>query len=218
MFAYAMELGVRAVMFYQEQVERERTGGRKVYRTRNEDKTARILEKKEKKTGAERRRVRNRGVARNSDRDGNSFDTVIFVPYTVGGELTKRFKKKAEELGVDVKFVERSGYILQNQLDSCGRSECFPCSNEGGGDCEKRGAAYEIVCEEEECQEVVVRYDGETGRNGFTRGREHMRGYTKFEKKNTYQTCQRVTWQQEGCQVQEESGPHLREVQLDEKD
>ena len=85
----------------------------------------------------------------------------IFVPYTENEELVKRFKKKAKGSGIDVVFIERTGYSIQNQLeradpyeeDSCER-ECFPCEEEGGGlKCEMRGAGYDIICKA--CVEVV---------------------------------------------------------------
>ena len=55
----------------------------------------------------------------------------------------------------------------------CGRAECFPCST-GWGKCEKNGAGSRIVCLT--CQEAgkCTVYEGETGRNGFTRGSEHL--------------------------------------------
>ena len=108
----------------------------------------------------------------------------VFVPYTENEELLKRFKKRAEGSGVDVVFIERTGYSIQNQLekadpyeeDNCGREDCFPCEEEGGGlRCEKRGAGYDIICKA--CVEVEARYSGQTGRNCYVRGREHLKGY-----------------------------------------
>ena len=62
----------------------------------------------------------------------------------------------------------------------CGRT-CFPCEHEGQGDCEKRGAGYTIECGHVGCS---GRYDGETGRNAFTRGGDHVRGYRRREPGN----------------------------------
>ena len=55
----------------------------------------------------------------------------------------------------------------------CGRDECFPCSTRVGM-CEKNGAGYLVRCET--CQRAgrLSTYAGETGRNGFSRGREHL--------------------------------------------
>ena len=115
----------------------------------------------------------------------------IFVPYTENEGLLKRFKKRAEGSGIEVVFIERTGYSLQNQLEmadpyeeeNCGRGDCFPCKEEGGGSrCERRGAGYDIICKS--CVEVVARYSGQTGRNCYVRGKEHLRGYANRKEGN----------------------------------
>ena len=91
-----------------------------------------------------------------------------------------------------VKFIEKSGHSLQNQLekadpfrgDTCGREDCFSCQQEGGGDCESRGCVYEILCQEDSCRDRVPRYDGESGRNCYTRSLEHARGYRNGARDN----------------------------------
>ena len=83
------------------------------------------------------------------------------------------------------KFIETSGYSLQNLLEksdpfrgpTCGREKCFPCQSEGKGDCEGRGGAYAIFCCEPECVKKKVRYDGETGLNCYCRGLDHLQAY-----------------------------------------
>ena len=47
--------------------------------------------------------------------------------------------------------------------------------------CERRGAGY-VICGS--CVEVEARYSGETGRNCYVRGREHMRGYINKKEGN----------------------------------
>ena len=69
---------------------------------------------------------------------------MIKVPYTHDSELLKRFQKIEKKHGMNVEFVEQSGYSLQNLLekadpfakDTCGREDCFPCRQEGGGKCQ----------------------------------------------------------------------------------
>ena len=60
----------------------------------------------------------------------------------------------------------------------CGRKECFICRGEKGGmrQCMKEGVLYNITCEECKAQEKKAEYWGETGRDGFTRGGEHLKG------------------------------------------
>ena len=55
---------------------------------------------------------------------------------------------------------------------SCGRDKCFPCRREKGGDCSKESVCYTLWCEL--CGEGVAEYKGETGRNGYTSGPEHL--------------------------------------------
>jgi hypothetical protein len=95
-------------------------------------------------------------------------------------------------MGMPVRFVEKSGYSLQNMLEqanpfkseTCGRVLCFPCQSERGGDCEKRGAGYKVTCQVPGCKEDLTRYDGETGKNGYSRGVEHKDGYRGEGEKN----------------------------------
>ena len=47
-------------------------------------------------------------------------------------------------------------------------------SSEGGGDCWKESVCYDLWCDE--CGIKVCAYKGESGRNGFTRGGEHLDG------------------------------------------
>ena len=63
----------------------------------------------------------------------------------------------------------------------CQREECFPCQGAGEpgarkGDCEGNSVAYIIVCVT--CQEAgrITTYEGESGRNGYTRGLKHLQG------------------------------------------
>ena len=55
----------------------------------------------------------------------------------------------------------------------CDRKECFPCSTRGGK-CQKNGSGYEIRCETCLKDGKLSSYAGETGRNGYSRGKEHL--------------------------------------------
>ena len=87
--------------------------------------------------------------------------------------------------GVPIRFLETSGYSLQNLLErsdpfrkeKCGRPDCFPCVSGGGGRCDKIGGAYSIVCKSPECVARGVRYDGECARVSYRRGLEHLQAY-----------------------------------------
>ena len=102
-------------------------------------------------------------------------------------------EKIARDSGMHVKFVETSGHSLQNILEksdpfkgpTCGREdECFPCMSGDYQNCQGRGGAYSITCEEPGCKERGVRYDGETGKNCFSRGLDHLQGYKNKKENN----------------------------------
>ena len=59
------------------------------------------------------------------------------------------------------------------QKKGCGRAKCFPCST-GGGKCEKNGVGYKIRCETCLQDGRSAQYDGEAGRNAYTRGLDHL--------------------------------------------
>ena len=75
------------------------------------------------------------------------------------------------------KIIERGGEKKLRRSNpwaggKCVRDKCFPCQGPKGGNCWREGVTYSLWCEE--CGEKVAAYQGETGRNGFTRGREHL--------------------------------------------
>ena len=78
--------------------------------------------------------------------------------------------------------VKRAGNVMRSMakaepLKKKGweRDDCFPCTT-GGGNCERNGSGYRICClgclRAGRCTE----YDGETGNNGYTRGKEQADG------------------------------------------
>ena len=52
-----------------------------------------------------------------------------------------------------------------------------------GGDCRRQGVTYEIICatcqEELKTKNIVAAYEGETGRNTYERGKEHLAALKK---------------------------------------
>ena len=113
----------------------------------------------------------------------NQISAPLIIDPTAG-TMTKELKevcRKFESVtGMRVAVQERAGDSVKHMAKpeplrekGCGREKCFPCTT-GGGKCEKNGAGYRIVCLT--CQEAgkCTEYEGETGRNGFTRGIEHL--------------------------------------------
>ena len=166
---YRLQVIRSGMVGYDRMVEEERRGGRPINMAR---------------TWEEDRRQKNKELqAKNWYRKGG-YDVPLFVPHTPGGELARRMRTKEAENNqgrrVRVKIVEKGGVTLEQKLrrsnpwsgGPCGRAQCFPCMREGGGDCWVEGVAYSLWCLE--CGYLVARYCGETGRNAFTRGREHL--------------------------------------------
>ena len=151
---------------YDHMLEVERAGGRPVNLPRSWDE--------------DNRRKKKDLQAKNWFRKGG-FDVPLFVPCTPGGELAKRISniEKLNNQGRTIRFkvVERRGVTLEEKLrksnpwagERCGRDNCFPCKTDEGGDCWREGVTYSLVCEE-----CGAEYFGESGRNGFTRGADHL--------------------------------------------
>ena len=88
-------------------------------------------------------------------------------------EMREVARKFEVVTGWRVPVVERAGLRVGSiakaeplRRKECGRDDCFPCKT-GGGNCERNGAGYRIVCVQ--CTEEVA-YEGETGSNGYSRG------------------------------------------------
>ena len=111
---------------------------------------------------------------------------LIICP-SAGEKVSKKMKQvckkfKVEHL-IDVRVFERGGVKIGNiakpdplSPKNCGREDCFSCTSGGGGDCSKSCSAYRIECEECPKSNLTAAYEGETGRNGYTRGLEHLAG------------------------------------------
>ena len=113
-------------------------------------------------------------------------ETVIFVPATPGSELKQKYQHVIRNSGINIAVTEVPGQSLKrrmqrsdpfrpdvcNKVDSCmicGRREVEEGSRRGGGRCRTESVTYKVVCVE--CDKVYV---GETARNGFSRGLEHI--------------------------------------------
>ena len=151
-------------------------GIRPINRPRNWNKEERERQKKEKKT-------------RWYKRDG--FESVMFIPATPDGKLRKIYQQKVTEKGFLIKVVEMLGKKVKHALqktnpfkeETCGKTDCFPCTTGSRGDCRKESATYRIECEDDACGENNI-YNGETGSNTYTRGKEHLSALQSRDERN----------------------------------
>ena len=167
---YRLEVIKSGVEGFDKMVAEEKNGGRPINqrRTWNEDQ-------RQKKKELQKKNWFKRG----------GFDVPIFVPHTPNGELAKRMREVEAQnhQGRQIRFkiVEKGGVTLENLLrrsnpwseESCGRANCFPCNGGGrGGSCWREGVVYALRCQE--CGDEVATYFGESGRNAYSRGKEHL--------------------------------------------
>ena len=173
-----------ALRGYQKKLQIEAEGGRPVDRPRDYQEVERRRMRTEKRERYYRKEKRGSKV-----REG-----VIIIPPTPSSILAKEMKKICEEelrgSNISLSVQERGGRRLAQELGltvpgrsqklNCQRFNCFPCKTGNEGICRKTGAGYQIdciVCGEET---VTNKYAGETGKNLYNRGENHV---TDVEKK-----------------------------------
>ena len=123
--------------------------------------------------------------------------SLLFVPYTEGGELARRLREEEEKLadvtGYKVKIVERAGQPLKRILhksnpwegEDCGRDNCLLCISQSGTDekphsCKKRNVVYQTTCRQCKSDGREATYFGESSRSAFERGSEHLDSYASL--------------------------------------
>ena len=111
------------------------------------------------------------------------------------GNLATEFKdvcKKFEEVTeMRVVVQERAGNALKHlakaeplKTPGCRRDDCFPCCTSKPGKCEKNGVGYKIQYETCKRAGKVSLYDGETGCNCNTRGKQHQNALRLEDEEN----------------------------------
>ena len=162
---------------YERMKEVESNGGRPVNRLKGHEENERRKEKARKITNWYK---------------NNMYSTVLFVPCTPRSTLANRLKEVEARGSKDrewrVKVVEMGGQTLRSQLSksnpwptkTCGDSRCFPCREEkGGGNCRRKNVGYCITC-----KTCKAQYHGETSRNMYARGEEHLRALASKSKES----------------------------------
>ena len=145
--------------------EKVARGERPLYRRKDWKQKERLKEK--------------RGKKENWYKKKKDYRSVLFVQPTEGSALKKVYEDVISKSRCRVKVVERAGTSIKKMLQKsypfekakC-EDKCFVCMSEGSGNCRRCNVSYEIVCTREGCKNVYI---GETSRNAFCRGKEHLK-------------------------------------------
>ena len=106
--------------------------------------------------------------------------SVIFFPSTPNSVLQRCYQAEIDCQGIKIRIVEKAGRSVKSLLQRsdpfkervCSREGCFVCTTEKKGSCDKNGVNYAITCTN--CENV---YNGETSKNAYTRGKQHLDEY-----------------------------------------
>ena len=166
------------------------TGKEDWYRKKN------CMEKIEEQKNLYKKRLKKKQLVKpKKDRQSNNI-AVMFVPYTIGGELAKRLREAEAQLegqtGYRIKIVERTGTKVEDLLhrsnpwqgQDCGRKECLLCKTKvkldrfKEQDCTKRCIVYEtwcLTCEMREISRIEDEEEDEKVR------REKIRNFKRYK-------------------------------------
>ena len=116
----------------------------------------------------------------------------MFITSTPNSELKNRLQKEIDKTQFKIRVIEKSGtklVVLLQKNDPFKRktcrnqTECMVCSGSNPGACRDSGVTYQINClgknsdtPETDCGAMYI---GETGKNGFTRGKKHAEDYRR---------------------------------------
>ena len=173
---------------YDRLLKSDQDGRRPLYRPREWNQCERVKEKRDKKVDWYKR---------------GGFESVIFIPATPGSYLCKKYQKAVKASGLKIRIVERAGRSVKSLLQrsdpfrvsSCSRGDCFVCTSDGKGNCRAKGVTYEVCCVP--CSKMPspcrCKYIGETARNAYSRGKEHLSGLMNRSKSSVlWDHCKEV--------------------------
>ena len=118
------------------------------------------------------------------------YQSVIFVPSTPGSVLQQRYQSEVDRQGLRIRVVEKAGRSMKSmiqrsdpfRIEKCDRQSCMVCQTSGKGSCDKEGVTYSTRCFE--CTERGIEkvYYGQSSRNAYSRGEEHLDEYRRKTK------------------------------------
>ena len=160
-----------AVVKYEKMCKVEDEGGRPMYRSREWHESARRMEKERK-------------LVSWHQTEKDTVSAPLILDPTAGG-LTSKIKLLCQKFektsGFRILVKERAGDAVRQDARSeplrnrsCGREDCLCCSSGKPGSCEVNSVGYRIQCRT--CQRAGRNaiYEGESGRNAYSRGLEHQ--------------------------------------------
>ena len=165
---FRREVVLSALKAYDDIYRKVDNGERPLYRTHDWNREERDREKRDKKLSWYKR---------------GGYESVIFVQSTPRSKLKQRFQAEIDRQGLKIRVVEKAGRSLKSSLQrsnpfgeaSCDRETCVICNTDGRGSCSKEGINYKFSCIGCESSSLRGIYHGESSKNGFTRGGEHLR-------------------------------------------
>ena len=125
--------------------------------------------------------------------------SVIFVPATPQSELAKMFKevekeqRKANKNTMNFQILEQTGLSLERMFQKsnpfkkkdCEATNCVVCDGTSIK-CRIEGVGYKGICKACRDQNKTSEYLGETGKNAFTRAKQHMAGLKSKNHENAF--------------------------------
>ena len=160
-----------AIHAYESKREAERRGTAPMYRARDWRRNERRKEREKKKKDWYKK---------------GGKESVMFVQATPDSKLRRRLQDEVDRSGFKIKVVEKAGTRLVRMLQknnpfkrrTCRDAQrCMVCKGNEGGACRESGVTYKINClgggVDEAGEKCAGFYQGETDRNGFSRGCEH---------------------------------------------
>ena len=162
---------IREAVEYEKMCKVEDEGGRPVHRAREWQQATRRLEKELKPANWH-----------TSKSDGEQISAPLIVDPT-NGNLTKKLKDICSKFktanGINVTVRKRAGTSIRSDAKSeplrtkgCDRDDCLVCPSGKPGMCENNSVGYRITCESCLGTGKWLHYEGEIGRNVYSRGLE----------------------------------------------
>ena len=182
---FRKEIVRSAINAYQKIKRKVKKGKRPLYRTKEWNKNERAKDKRKKKSTWYKRN-KGEGVY-----DKNEYKSVLFVQPTRNSALKRKYEEVIKRSSCNMKVIERAGKSISQKLqksypfsrEKCSCDDCFVCLSDGKGNCMKENVNYEIECTRERCDYI---YYGETCRNAYSRGREHLKGIERRDRNSVF--------------------------------